>query len=83
MEAVLETNVPSASSHDAKQTMHTKFMNRRIKVGYQVYRVFKEAEIVKGFGSVIAQRNPVHTDLPFAGVNVLLTVSQTSHCIRV
>lgn len=51
-----------------------KFMNHRLKVREQVQRIAKVAEYVQGFGSVVANVDPIHAGLPWAGINVLLTV---------
>lgn len=51
-----------------------KFMNHRLKIREQVQRIAKVAEYAKGFGSIIANVDPVHAGLPWAGINLLLTV---------
>lgn len=51
-----------------------KFMNHRLKIREQVQRIAKVAEYARGFGSIIANVDPVHAGLPWAGINLLLTV---------
>lgn len=51
-----------------------RFMNHRPKVRDQIQRIAKVAEYAKGFGAIIASADPVHAGLPWAAINVLLTV---------
>jgi len=59
-----------------------KFMNHKLKIREQLQRVAKVAEYARGFGSIIANIDPVHAGLPWAGINLLLTVRYFSNIRR-
>jgi len=59
-----------------------KFVNHRLKIREQLQRIAKVAEYAKGFGSIIANVDPVHAGLPWAGINLLLTVRLFSDISR-
>lgn len=59
-----------------------KFMNNKLKIREQLQHVAKVAEYARGFGSIIANIDPVHAGLPWAGINLLLTVFYFSNIRR-
>lgn len=56
------------------RTWTLRFRNHRLKIREQIQRIARVAEYTKSFGSVIANVDPLHAGLPWAGINLLLTV---------
>ena len=51
-----------------------KFMNHSLRVKEQLQRMTKVIGYAQGFGAVVANIDPVHAGIPWAGINILLTV---------
>ena len=54
-----------------------KFMNHDMRVREQLQRMTRVIQYAQGFGAVVANIDPVHAGIPWAGINILLTVGSS------